>query len=157
MCCSETNQMQQLEEVIKKYKSTQGALIPVLHEAQDIFGYLPPEVMKRVARGLEIPEAKVYGVATFYSQFSLTQKGKYRVSVCLGTACYVKGSPEILDRFKAKLGIDIGECTEDGKFSLYACRCIGACGLAPVVTINDEVYGKLNADMVDDILSKYES
>ena len=93
---------------------------------------------------------------SFYTQFTTNPKGEYRISVCMGTACYVKGSQEILDRFKAKLGIDIGECTEDGKFSLDACRCIGACGLAPVVTINDEVYGKLNADMVDDILSKYE-
>ena len=137
MCCSEQNQMQQLEEVIQKYRETPGALIPVLHEAQDIFGYLPPEVMKKVARGLEIPEAKVYGVATFYSQFSLTQKGKYRVSVCLGTACY-------------------GECTEDGLFSLDSCRCIGACSLAPVMTINEEVYGRWTVEDIDGIISKYE-
>ena len=142
MCCSETNQMQQLEEVIKKYKSTQGALIPVLHEAQDIFGYLPPEVM--------------YGVATFYSQFSLTQKGKYRVSVCLGTACYVKGAADILDKLKERLMIEVGECTEDGLFSLDSCRCIGACSLAPVMTVNEEVYGRLTVDDIDGIISKYE-
>ena len=156
MCCSETNQMQQLEEVIEKYKNTQGALIPVLHEALDIFGYLPPEVMKKVSRGLEIPEAKVYGVATFYSQFSLTQKGKYRVSVCLGTACYVKGAAEILDKLKERLMIEVGECTEDGLFSLDSCRCIGACSLAPVMTINEEVYGRLTVDEIDGIISKYE-
>ncbi len=148
--------MQQLEEVIEKYRDTAGALIPVLHEAQDIFGYLPPEVMKKVARGLEIPEAKVYGVATFYSQFSLTQKGKYRVSVCLGTACYVKGAAEILDKLKERLMIEVGECTEDGLFSLDSCRCIGACSLAPVMTINDEVYGRLTVDDIDGIISKYE-
>ena len=156
MCCSETNQMQQLEEVIKKYKSTQGALIPVLHEAQDIFGYLPPEVMKRVARGLEIPEAKVYGVATFYSQLSLAHKGKYRVSVCLGTACYVKGAADILDKLKERLMIEVGECTEDGLFSLDSCRCIGACSLAPILTVTDEGYGRLTVDDIAGIISKYE-
>ena len=101
-------------------------------------------------------DTEVYGVVSFYTQFTTNPKGKYRVSVCMGTACYVKGSQEILDKFKEKLGIDVGECTEDGLFSLDACRCIGACGLAPVVTVNDDVYGKLNADMVEDILKKYE-
>ena len=142
--CSKEKE-QKLQEIITKYKSTRGALIQVLHEAQDVYGYLPLEVQLKVAEGLKIPLAEVYGVVSFYTQFTTNPKGEYRISVCMGTACYVKGSQEILDR-----------CTEDGKFSLDACRCIGACGLAPVVTINDEVYGKLNADMVDDILSKYE-
>lgn len=155
MCCSETNQMQQLEEVIEKYKNTQGALIPVLHEAQDIFGYLPPEVMKKVSRGLEIPEAKVYGVATFYSQFSLTPKGKYKIGVCLGTACYVKGSGEVYEELQKILGISGGGVTADGAFSLDATRCIGCCGLAPVMTVNEDVYGKLTVDSVAAIIDKY--
>lgn len=157
MCCNGKNQTEQLDAVIEKYRSTPGALIPVLHEAQDIFGYLPPEVMKKIANGLEIPEAKVYGVATFYSQFSLNQKGKYRVNVCLGTACYVKGAAEILDKLKERLMIEVGECTEDGLFSLDSCRCIGACSLAPVMTVNDEVYGRLTVDDIDGIISKYEA
>ena len=121
-----------------------------------VYGYLPLEVQLKISEGLNIPLAEVYGVVSFYTQFTTNPKGKYRVSVCMGTACYVKGSQEILDKFKEKLGIDVGECTEDGLFSLDACRCIGACGLAPVVTVNDDVYGKLNADMVEDILKKYE-
>ena len=104
-----------------------------------------------------MPEAEVYGVATFYSQFSLTKKGKYRINVCLGTACYVKGAQDILDKFKLRLMIDVGECTDDGLFSLEACRCVGACGLAPVVTINGDVYGRMTPEKVDEILDKYES
>lgn len=145
-----------LQEIIAKYRDTRGALIQVLHEAQDVYGYLPLEVQLKISEGLNIPLAEVYGVVSFYTQFTTNPKGKYRVSVCMGTACYVKGSQEILDKFKEKLGIDVGECTEDGLFSLDACRCIGACGLAPVVTVNDDVYGRLNADMVEDILKKYE-
>ena len=149
-------QEEQLRQVIAAHKGQPGATMPVLQAAQEIFGYLPEEVQIMVAEGLDIPLSEVYGVASFYAQFTLNPKGKYQVSVCLGTACYVKGSQEILDKFKEKLGIDVGECTEDGLFSLDACRCIGACGLAPVVTVNDDVYGKLNADMVEDILKKYE-
>ena len=145
----------QLEQVIAEYKDVPGALVQVLKKAQEIYGYLPLEVQLKVAEGLKIPLAEVYGVVSFYTQFTTNPKGEYRISVCMGTACYVKGSQEILDRFKAKLGIDIGECTEDGKFSLDACRCIGACGLAPVVTINDEVYGKVTVDDIDTILAKY--
>ena len=145
-----------LQEIITKHKDTRGSLIQVLHEAQDLYGYLPMEVQLKIAEGLNVPLAEVYGVVSFYTQFTTNPKGKYRISVCMGTACYVKGSQEILDKFREKLGINTGECTEDGKFSLDACRCIGACGLAPVVTVNDDVYGKLTADMVDDILKKYE-
>ncbi len=158
MCCENQIPMrEQLEEIIEKYKETPGALIPVLHEAQDLYGYLPFEVQKIIADGLNIPVAKVYGVVTFYSQFSLNPKGKYRVSVCIGTACYVKGAAEILDKLKERLSIDVGECTDDGLFSLDSCRCIGACSLAPVVTINDEVYGKLVPADIDGIIDKYEA
>ena len=158
MCCENQIPMrEQLEEIIEKYKETPGALIPVLHEAQDLYGYLPFEVQKIIADGLNIPVAKVYGVVTFYSQFSLNPKGKYRVSVCIGTACYVKGAAEILDKLKERLSIDVGECTDDGLFSLDSCRCIGACSLAPVVTINDEVYGNLVPADIDGIIDKYEA
>lgn len=158
MCCEKQVPMKgQLEEIIAKYKDTPGALIPVLHEAQELYGYLPFEVQKIIADGLDIPVAKVYGVVTFYSQFSLTPKGKYRISVCLGTACYVKGAAEILDKLKERLSIDVGECTDDGLFSLDSCRCIGACSLAPVVTINEEVYGKLVPEDIDGIIDKYEA
>ncbi len=158
MCCENQIPMrEELEEIIEKYKETPGALIPVLHEAQDLYGYLPFEVQKIIADGLNIPVAKVYGVVTFYSQFSLNPKGKYRVSVCLGTACYVKGAAEILDKLKERLSIDVGECTDDGLFSLDSCRCIGACSLAPVVTINEEVYGKLVPEDIDGIIDKYEA
>ena len=158
MCCEKQIPMkEQLEEIIAKYKDTPGALIPVLHEAQELYGYLPFEVQKIIADGLDIPVAKVYGVVTFYSQFSLTPKGKYRISVCLGTACYVKGAAEILDKLKERLSIDVGECTDDGLFSLDSCRCIGACSLAPVVTINEEVYGKLVPEDIDGIIDKYEA
>lgn len=156
-CCGCVDEKEKkLQEIIEKYKSTRGALIPVLHEAQEVYGYLPLNVQKKVSEGLDIPLAEVYGVVTFYTQFSLKPKGKYKVSVCLGTACYVKGSGQILDKMKEKLGIEVGDCTEDGKFSLDACRCIGACGLAPVLTINDDVYGRLTADDVEGILKKYE-
>ncbi len=158
MCCEEQVLMEQkLAKVIEDHKDMQGALIPVLHEAQAIYGYLPYEVMRKIGDGLGIPVAKVYGVATFYSQFSLEKKGKYRINVCMGTACYVKGSGDILNKFRQRLGIEVGECTEDGLFSLESCRCIGACGLAPVITINDEVYGRLTEDDIDGIIDKYEA
>ena len=144
-----------LQDVIAAHKGEQGALMPVLQKAQDIYGYLPIEVQKMVAEGLGCSLSEVYGVATFYSQFSLNPKGQYKISVCLGTACYVKGSGDVYNRLSEKLGIQGGECTPDGKFSLEACRCIGACGLAPVMTINDEVYGRLVPDDVDTILAKY--
>lgn len=144
-----------LKEVIEMHKDDPGAVMPVLQKAQDIYGYLPREVQAMIAEGLDVPMEEVFGVSTFYSQFSLTPKGKYNISVCLGTACYVKGSGDIFDKFGELLGIGADECTEDGKFSLTACRCIGACGLAPVLTINEEVYGRLVVDDVKDILAKY--
>lgn len=148
-------QAQKLGAVIEELKGQPGAVMPALHEAQEIYGYLPMEVQKKIAEGLGVSLEEVYGVSTFYSQFSLTPKGKYHISVCLGTACYVKGSDKVLDRLVAKLGIQPEECTEDGNFSLTACRCIGACGLAPVITVNEDVYGRLAPEDVDDILAKY--
>lgn len=148
-------QEKQLMSVIEQHKGEKGALMPVMQEAQEIYGYLPIEVQQMIAQGLEVPVEEVYGVSTFYSQFALTPKGKYKISVCLGTACYVKGAQAVFDRLSEKLGIGADECTEDGKFSLEACRCIGACGLAPVITINEDVYGRLEAKDVDDILAKY--
>lgn len=144
-----------LRDVIAKYKDLRGNLMPVLQEAQDIYGYLPIEVQTIIAEGLDIPLEEVYGVVTFYAQFSLYPKGEYKVSVCLGTACYVKGSGDIYERLQQRLGIEGGQCTSDGKFSLEACRCVGACGLAPVLTVNEDVYGKITADDVDDIIAKY--
>ncbi len=148
-------QEQELLEVIARHKGQDGAAIPVLHKAQEIYGYLPIEVQQIIADGLDIPLAQIYGIVTFYTQFSLNPKGEYKIGVCLGTACYVKGSGDILEKIKERLGIDVGECTPDGKFSIDATRCIGACGLAPVLTVNDEVYGRLTVDDVDDILAKY--
>lgn len=149
-------QEERLKAVIEKHKGQQGATIPVLHEAQDIYGYLPIEVQEMISEGLDVPLAEIYGIVTFYTQFSLNPKGQYEIGVCLGTACYVKGSGDILEKIKSILGIDVGECSSDGKFSLTATRCVGACGLAPVVTINDDVYGRLVPDDVADILKKYE-
>ncbi|MBQ8799206.1 MAG: NAD(P)H-dependent oxidoreductase subunit E [Lachnospiraceae bacterium] len=146
----------QLRSVIAELKDERGSLMPILQKAQDIYGYLPIEVQTIIADECGIPLEKVYGVATFYSQFSLYPKGKYKISVCLGTACYVKGSGDIYEKLQELLGIEGGQCTPDGKFSLDACRCIGACGLAPVLTINDDVYGRLTVDEIADVLAKYE-
>lgn len=145
----------ELYKVIEKYKNTDGPLMPVLQEAQEIYGYLPIEVQKIISEGLDISLEHIYGVVTFYAQFSLAPKGEYQIAVCLGTACYVKGSGEILDKIKEIIGIDVGECSPDGRFSLDATRCIGACGLAPVMTINDEVFGRLTVGEIPDILAKY--
>ena len=149
-------QEEQLRSVIESYKNTEGATNPILHKAQEIYGYLPIEVQTIIAEELNVPLAEIYGIVTFYAQFSLNPKGRYEIGVCLGTACYVKGSGDILEKIKSILGIDVGECTPDGRFSLVATRCIGACGLAPVLTVNDEVYGRLTVDDVDEILAKYQ-
>ncbi|MCI5722372.1 MAG: NAD(P)H-dependent oxidoreductase subunit E [Emergencia sp.] len=146
----------QLRQIIAEMKDEKGALMPIMQKAQDIYGYLPYEVQKIISDDMGVPMEKIYGVATFYSMFNLEPKGKYQISVCLGTACYVKGSGLILEKLKEKLGIDNGQCTPDGKFSLDACRCVGACGLAPVMMINGEVYGKVNVNDIDMILAKYE-
>lgn len=149
-------QEERLRKVIVAHKGQPGATMPVLQAAQEIFGYLPEEVQIMVAEGLDIPLSEIYGVASFYSFFSLNPKGKYQISVCLGTACYVKGAGDILQAVEKKLGITSGGITPDGKFSLDACRCIGACGLAPVMMINDDVYGRLTPDQVAGILDSYQ-
>ena len=148
-------QEKQLQEVIAKHRGQPGGLMPTLQEAQGIYGYLPIEVQTKIADGLGVSLSEVFGVATFYSQFSLTPKGEHVCSVCLGTACYVKGSDKILEAVEKKLGIKAGECTADGKFSIESCRCVGACGLAPVMTIDEEVYGKLTPDQVSGIIDSY--
>lgn len=150
-------QEEKLMQIIANHKDEKGAVIPVLHEAQDVYGYLPIEVQKMISEGLNVPLAEIYGIVTFYAQFSLYPKGEYEVGVCLGTACYVKGSGVILEKIKERLGIDVGECTPDGKFSLTATRCIGACGLAPVMSVNDSVYGRLTPADLDDIFAKYQN
>ena len=144
-----------LAAVINKYKADKSNLMTVMQEAQDSYGYLPVEVQTMIAEGMDVPLEKVYGVSTFYAQFSLSPKGEYNVSVCLGTACYVKGSGLIYDKLQELLGIGGDECTPDRKFSLTACRCIGACGLAPVFTVNEEVYGRIDENDVAGILEKY--
>lgn len=144
-----------LLKVITDHKDDKGALMPILQKAQDIYGYLPIEVQTIISNEMNVPLEKIYGIVTFYSQFSLSPKGKYNVSVCLGTACYVKGSGEIFSKLQEMLGIGDGDCTPDGKFSMESCRCIGACGLAPVLTVNDDVYGKLTVDDLDGIIAKY--
>lgn len=149
-------QKAKLMAAIEENKNIPGAVMPVLQAAQEIYGYLPYEVQLMIAEGLNVPMEEVYGVSTFYSQFALSPKGKYHISVCMGTACYVKGSGEVLDKLCECLGINAEECTNDGKFSLTACRCIGACGLAPVLTVNDDVYGRLTADQIPGILAKYQ-
>ncbi|MCL1903433.1 MAG: NAD(P)H-dependent oxidoreductase subunit E [Oscillospiraceae bacterium] len=146
-----------LMAIIDKHREIPGALMPVLQQAQEVYGYLPIEVQDIIAREMKVPLSKIYGIVTFYSQFSLNPKGKYKISICLGTACYVKGAGEITKKFQEKLGIESGGVTPDGKFSVEECRCIGACGLAPVIMINDDVYGRLKGtdEEIADILSKY--
>ena len=149
-------QEEKLKKEIAECADDNSQLMHVMQVAQEIYGYLPFEVQQMIAEGMGVPLEKVYGVATFYAQFALSPKGEYAISVCLGTACYVKGSQEILDELSAQLGIGAEECTPDGRFSLTACRCIGACGLAPVITVNDDVYGKITAADVKGILEKYQ-
>lgn len=144
-----------LLQVIADHKEEKGALMPILQKAQGIYGYLPIEVQSIISNELDVPLEKVYGIVTFYSQFSLNPKGKFKISVCLGTACYVKGAGDIFNKLQEILGIEDGDCSADGKYSLESCRCIGACGLAPVLTVNEDVYGKLTVDDVEDIIAKY--
>ena len=148
-------QEEKLMAVIAELKDQPGSLMPIMQKAQDIYGYLPIEVQTMISDATGIPMEKIYGIATFYAQFALAPKGEFRISVCLGTACYVKGSQAVYDRLSRELGIGEGECTSDGKFSLESCRCVGACGLAPVMMINDDVYGRLTPDMIPGILAKY--
>ena len=146
----------ELHKVIEEHKGKPGPLMPVMQAAQEIFGYLPEDVQIEIAEGLGITLSEVYGVATFYSQFSLEPKGEHVISVCMGTACYVKGSQAVLDKLSDSLGIEPGSTTKDGKFTLLATRCLGACGLAPVLTVGESVHGRVSPDDVPAILSIYE-
>ena len=148
-------QEKELLAVIHELKDEKGALMPIMQKAQDIYGYLPYEVQKIISDETGIPLEKIYGVATFYSQFRLEQPGQIKIAVCLGTACYVKGSGGVIEKFGRILGVEPGHTTPVGRFTLEATRCIGCCGLAPVLTVNGEVYGKVTEDSVDEILAKY--
>lgn len=148
-------QKAEFDAAIAELKTVPGPLMKALQKAQEIYGYLPEEIQIRIAEAFDVPLEEIYGIATFYSQFNLNPSGQYKIGICLGTACYVKGSGDILERFKTRLGIVPGETSEDRKFTLEATRCIGCCGLAPVLTVNDEVYGKVTADDVDRIIAKY--
>ena len=149
-------QAKELRRVIAGIKDEKGALMPIMQQAQEIYGYLPLEVQQMIADQTGVPLSKIFGIATFYSMFHLNPKGENRISVCLGTACYVKGSGDVFEELSRELGIAGGECTPDRKFSLDDCRCVGACGLAPVMLINDEVYARVSPKDVKDILAQYE-
>lgn len=148
-------QESKLREVIAEYRDVDGGTMPVMQAAQEIFGYLPEEVQQLISDEMGVPMEEIYGISTFYSLFTLNPKGKYQVSVCLGTACYVKGAQQILDKIVAKLDCDCGAITDDGKYSVDTTRCVGACGLAPVMIVGDDVYGRVTPEMVDEILDKY--
>lgn len=149
------NNFIRLKEYIDSIRDNQGILVQTLHEAQEIFGYLPLEVQRFISNELNVPLAEVYGVASFYTQFSLVPKGKHKIGVCLGTACYVKGSQQIMDKLTKELNVKVGETTKDNEFTLEATRCLGCCGLAPVMMIDGDVYGKLEPAKIPGILSKY--
>lgn len=147
---------QAIKEICRAFRHEEGELINILHAVQKTVGYLPPDVQALIAKELRIPTAKVYGVVTFYSFFSMQPKGKYPVSICLGTACYVRGAEHIAEAFRKELGVDMGGVTPDGKFSLDCLRCVGACGLAPVVLIGDRVHGRVDARQIKDLLAQYQ-
>lgn len=157
MCeCVEKKIKDDMQEIINKYTVEKDNLIPILNEVQEKYGYIPKVAQLEISNYLKIPMAEIYGVVTFYSRFTLEPKGKYNISVCLGTACYVKGSQKILDRLKDRLKIEEGKTTEDGKFSIDTTRCVGACGIAPVFTVNDEVYGRATVKKLDEVLDELE-
>lgn len=153
-CCGEEKKDEFLEKIFSEYKPIRDNLIQILNEVQEHYGYVPIEVQKEISKFLSIPMAEIYGVITFYSRFSLKPKGKYNISVCLGTACFVKGSQKIMDRLLDRLKINPGETTSDGLFSIEETRCVGACGLAPVFTVNGEVYGKATVQKLDQVLDE---
>lgn len=148
--------LDKIKHTIETFKEIKGALIPVLHEVQDTYGYLPEEVLEVVSEGLNVPLSEIYGVASFYHFFSLEPKGEHIIRVCLGTACYIKGAQAILDTLAKELNVAVQKTTEDGKFTLEATRCLGACGLAPVMTIGEKVYGKVAATDIPKILKEYQ-
>jgi len=149
------DQTDKINEICSSFNKDAGELINVLHKVQGTFGYLPAEVQEVVAEGLGISAAKVYGVVTFYSFFSMKPKGSHPISICTGTACYVRGAEKVLDEFKKELNIEVGETSSDGKFSIACLRCVGACGLAPVVMVGDKTYGRVAPEMVKDIIEEY--
>lgn len=150
------NDIATIKEICESFNNNAGELINVLHKCQEHFGYLPAEVQEQIAEGLNISVAHVFGVVTFYSFFTMTPKGRYPISICTGTACYVRGAENVLEEFKKELKIAVGETSEDGKYSLACLRCVGACGLAPVVMVGDKTYGRVAPDGVKDILKEYE-
>jgi NADH-quinone oxidoreductase subunit E len=152
---TQEEQFAKLQEAIETHRGAQGGLMPVLHEAQHLFGAVPLDVQKVISNNLSIPLAEIYGVVTFYSQFTLVPNGEFTIGVCMGTACYVKNSQPILDRISRELDLAVKATSEDGKFTLIDTRCIGACGLAPVITVNEDVYGRLEEKDIPDILAKY--
>jgi len=158
-CCSECSETdvryEKVKDMTKKFKEMKGGLIPALHEVQKLFGYLPERALQIVSEELNVPMSEIYGVSTFYSQFTLEPKGEHIIKVCLGTACYVKGAQDILERFASVLEVEVGKTTKDGKFTVEAARCLGACGLAPVLMVDDKVYGRLIPDDVIRIIEEY--
>ncbi len=151
-CCMDKKLEKELNEILEKYTDSKDNLITILNEVQMKYGYIPKIAQMKISEYLKIPMAEVYGVITFYSRFTLKPKGKYTISVCLGTACFVKGSEKIMERLKQRLNIGEGETTPDGKFSVDSTRCVGACGIAPVFTVNGEVYGKATVKKLDEVL-----
>jgi NADH-quinone oxidoreductase subunit E/NADP-reducing hydrogenase subunit HndA len=145
-----------IKEICASFNNDPQELINVLHKCQEHFGYLPAEVQEVISNELVVPVAKIYGVVTFYSFFTMTPKGKHPVSICMGTACYVRGAEKVLEEFKKELGLQVGQTTGDGKFSLSSLRCVGACGLAPVVMVGDKTYGRVAPDDVRNIIKEYE-
>ncbi|MCD6111952.1 MAG: NADH-quinone oxidoreductase subunit NuoE [Bacteroidales bacterium] len=148
-------QIEKIKNICKSHGNNENNLINILHETQSTFGYLPKEVQEVIAEELNIPVGRVFGVVTFYSFFTMVPKGEHPISICLGTACYVRGAEKILEEFKKELGLEVGQTTKDGKFSLSCLRCIGACGLAPVVMIGEKVYGRVTPASVKDIIAEY--
>ena len=157
MCeCIDKKIKEEMQEIMTKYTTDKDNLIQILNEVQEKYGYIPKIAQMEISEYLKIPMAEVYGVVTFYSRFTLEPKGKYNISVCLGTACFVKGSQKILDRLKERLQLEEGKTSSDGKFSIDTTRCVGACGIAPVFTVNNEVYGKATVKKLDEVLNSLE-
>lgn len=158
-CCNRLGtdeQVKEFNEVLEQFKGKKDAVMIVLQKTQGIFGYIPEQSVKLIAEALTIAETDIYGVITFYSQFTLTPKAKYNIDVCLGTACFVLGANDVLQKILTKLGVKVGEMTKDGKWIVTSCRCLGCCGLAPAITINGEVYGKLKVEDVDKIIDSFD-
>ncbi len=153
--CVEQKVRKETEEILAQYRPEKDLLITMLNDVQEKYGYIPKQAQMAISEYLAIPMAEIYGVITFYSRFTLAPKGKYNISICLGTACYVKGSQKLLDRAKERLKIEPGQVTKDGKFSIDDVRCVGACGLAPVFMVNDEVYGNATVKQLDEVIDKY--